>query len=124
MLVTVPSHCGSACGSACLLSDSETRDLCVTCDSKRAECVTVEAEAESEFPPLVAACRDTTLHYTTLHYRDCQLAASLNGVAARLQPNRQAKLTVIVQELCESRGGRPGLSVLTSLLVSVDVKNY
>ena len=30
----------------------------------------------------------------------------------------------IVQELCESRGGRPGLSVLTSLLVSVDVKHY
>ena len=27
------------------------------------------------------------------------------------------------QELCESRGGRPGLSVLTSLIVSVDVKN-
>ena len=31
---------------------------------------------------------------------------------------------VIVQELCESRGGRLGLSVLTSLLVSVDVKLY
>ena len=31
---------------------------------------------------------------------------------------------IIVQELCESRGGRPGLSVLMSLLVSVDVKNY
>ena len=31
---------------------------------------------------------------------------------------------VIVQELCESRGGCPGLSVLTSLLVSVDVKIY
>ena len=30
----------------------------------------------------------------------------------------------IVQELCDSRGGRPGLSVLTSLLVSVDVKLY
>ena len=30
----------------------------------------------------------------------------------------------IVHELCESRGGRPGLSVLTSLLVSVDVKLY
>ena len=28
---------------------------------------------------------------------------------------------IIVQELCESRGGRLGLSVLTSLLVSVDV---
>ena len=31
---------------------------------------------------------------------------------------------VLVQELCESRGGRPVLSVLTSLLVSVDVKLY
>ena len=34
------------------------------------------------------------------------------------------KEKIIVQELCESRGGRPGLSVLTSLLVSVDVKIY
>ena len=32
------------------------------------------------------------------------------------------KIEVIVQELCESRGGRPGLAVLTSLPVSVDVK--
>ena len=32
--------------------------------------------------------------------------------------------SVIVQELCESRGGCPGLSVLTSLLVSVDVMIY
>ena len=30
----------------------------------------------------------------------------------------------VVQELCESRGGRPGLSVLTSLPVFVDVKLY
>ena len=30
----------------------------------------------------------------------------------------------IVQELCESRGCRPGLSVRTSLLVSVNVKLY
>ena len=30
----------------------------------------------------------------------------------------------IVQELCESRGGRPGLSILTSLMVTVDVKQY
>ena len=35
-----------------------------------------------------------------------------------------ATLSPPVQELCESRGGRPGLSVLTSLLVSVDVKIY
>ena len=38
--------------------------------------------------------------------------------------NRTEIILHIVQELCESRGGRPGLSVLTSLLVSVDVKNY
>ena len=36
----------------------------------------------------------------------------------------QSEAGGIVQELCESRGGRPGLSVLTSLLVSVDVKLY
>ena len=32
--------------------------------------------------------------------------------------------SLTVQELRESRGGRPGLSVLTSLLVSVDIKLY
>ena len=41
-----------------------------------------------------------------------------------LSVDRRTVLPSIVQELCESRGGRPGLSVLTSLLVSVDVKNY
>ena len=33
-----------------------------------------------------------------------------------------ASKSFIVQELCERRGGRPGLSVLTSLMVSMDVK--
>ena len=37
---------------------------------------------------------------------------------------RWARRVLIVQELCERRGDRPGLSVLTSLLVSVDVKIY
>ena len=31
---------------------------------------------------------------------------------------------VRVQELCESRGSRPGLPVLMSLMVSVDVKQH
>ena len=35
-----------------------------------------------------------------------------------------ASWEVLVQELCESRGGRPGISVLTSLMVSEDVKQY
>ena len=45
-----------------------------------------------------------------------------HSVSIKKKVNRQ--LRNIVQELCESRGGRPGLSVLTSLLVSVDVKIY
>ena len=31
---------------------------------------------------------------------------------------------LIVEEQCESRGGRRGLSVLTSRMVFVDVKQY
>ena len=43
----------------------------------------------------------------------------------RRRPSRAVREHgIIVQELCESRGGRPELSVLTSLVVSVDVKNY
>jgi len=38
------------------------------------------------------------------------------------QKQNERAESLIVQELCESRGGHPGLSVLTSLLVSVDVK--
>ena len=39
-------------------------------------------------------------------------------------PNKPTVSVDVVQELCESRGDRPGLSVLASLLVSVDVKQY
>ena len=50
------------------------------------------------------------------------------GVCKGKLPEKQLKFNVALrpffraQELCESRGGRPGLSVLTSLMVSVDVK--
>ena len=37
---------------------------------------------------------------------------------------RECPFLIKVQEPCESRGGRPGLSVLTSLTVSVDVKQH
>ena len=36
----------------------------------------------------------------------------------------KSPLPVRVQELYESRGGRPGLSVLMSLTVSVDIKQH
>ena len=54
--------------------------------------------------------------------RDDELPVRSRGPDARRHLEKPEK--VIVQELCESRGGRPELSVLTSLLVSVDVKNY
>ena len=57
---------------------------------------------------------------------DAILYSTFNSVTG-VQFKKKKKLSVcyfIVQELCESRGGRPGLSVLTSLLVSVDVKIY
>ena len=44
------------------------------------------------------------------------------GLGSKYQVTDAAK--DIVQELCVNRGGRPGLSILTSLLVSVDVKLF
>ena len=51
-------------------------------------------------------------------------ARAQSGGPIRIKTVTKTKQDQIVQELCESRGGRPGLSVLTSLLVSVDVKIY
>ena len=45
-----------------------------------------------------------------------------HGGAGDLKAELLHGTAFIVQELCESRGGCPGLSVLTSLLVSVDIK--
>ena len=45
-------------------------------------------------------------------------------VTTRMTPERRGPVYIgpwRVQELCESRGGRPGISVLTRLTVSVDV---
>ena len=68
--------------------------------------------------------------YTPQNSR-CRHRLSKDGVASlRFVPemwrsiSKDTRPENIVQELCESRDGRPGLSVLTSLLVSGDVKNY
>ena len=42
----------------------------------------------------------------------------------KVEARQRTLYFIIVQELCESRAGRPGLAVLTSFLVSVDVKLY
>ena len=59
--------------------------------------------------------------------RDCELLlrqARRPSLSTKYKVEPAYIIHIIVQELCESRGGRPGLSVLTSLLVSVDVKLY
>ena len=60
-------------------------------------------------------------------FKFLKLSGFFNGTWDGIGPykySRSSQHYYIVQELCESRGGRPGLSVLTSLLVSVDVKIY
>ena len=58
-------------------------------------------------------------------YRDLVTAAPVHYTYYCYYISNKLNTSIeIVQELCESRGGRPGLSVLTSLLVSLDVKNY
>ena len=52
-----------------------------------------------------------------------------NPVRSHKRSSQQVPVTLLVatirvQELCECRGGRPGLSVLMSLTVSVDVKQH
>ena len=55
------------------------------------------------------------LHYHVPLPVQCRQTASHNiGIFSILK--------FIVQELCASRGGRTGLSILTSLMVSMDVK--
>ena len=62
---------------------------------------------------LVVSGRRATLNLNCLHW-----------FRAFSNAHIQLAVSLIVKELCESRGGRPGLSFLTSLLVSVDVKQY
>ena len=44
------------------------------------------------------------------------------GFCGRKAPRKKEALRIRAQELCEGRGGRPGLPSLRRLMVSVDVK--
>ena len=48
----------------------------------------------------------------------------LHTIRKKKKNKNKTKKKKTVPELCESRGGRPGLSVLMSLTVSVDVKQH
>ena len=87
-------------------------------------------------PPLPLTPTPTPQHriggYSKTRYKKLVTHAESHASAVSLlesgeQHYIKAIIVVIVirvQELCESRGGCPGLSNLTSLLVSVDVKLY
>ena len=64
--------------------------------------------------------KEKKLNRTLKGHTPCELDKQTNYTTV----HGNIGIIIIVQELCESRGGRPGLSVLTSLLVSVDVKLY
>ena len=78
---------------------------------------------KTEQQRLRAAARDHSLQKTKI-----QLELPMSLICQMTSEDIKHQLIIelphIVQELCESRGGRPGLSVLTSLQVSVDVKSY
>ena len=57
----------------------------------------------------------------TLNCEECPPKLGLITVGTCVY-NAILVVSLRVQELCENRGGRPGLSVLMSLMVSVDVK--
>ena len=76
---------------------------------------------------LVTLCKCTSVtDRTNTQHTTCSLNSIDGRKASLLYLNAHHAETdvIILQELRESRGGRPGLSVLTSLLVSVDVKIY
>ena len=56
--------------------------------------------------------------------KQCDRSARRKSKCSDIIKSGKGQSFTIVQELCESRGGRLRLSVLTSLLVSVDVKIY
>jgi len=69
-------------------------------------------------------CTPTKRAYSALHPQALTECSPLDFRSSSIKTDSSALSVTIVQELCESRGGRPELSVLTSLLVSVDVKIY
>ena len=80
---------------------------CTGCANHSKSCYATSPLQISHIMPVNGVCTDQ------LALGFCQYMQALDTVCQ-----------FIVQELCESRGGRPGLSVVTSLLVSVDVKLY
>ena len=74
--------------------------------------------------------RSKELSFCTHSFMTCVSGRNFNGsytkinIASLYKGRSRAKRLLRVQELCESRGGRPRLCVLMRLTVSVDVKQH
>ena len=73
-------------------------------------------------PSLASACYSVATDRDVTETNTCSDPAFFPVCAVCRQRERDATGGVRDQELCESRGGCPGFSVLTSLMISVDVK--
>ena len=62
--------------------------------------------------------------YTPLTHGQCKDAGTSGAGTVSITSIRPARMMVRAQELCESRGGRPGLPVPNKPTVSVDVKQH
>ena len=72
----------------------------------------------------VAAYNVVTVVLAFLEYPVATVVTLEYAVSRCIKPRQTSPQKLSVQELCESRGGRPGLPVLMSLTVSVDVKQH
>ena len=79
----------------------------------------------SLFSPSVGGIAASSSQSTTMSTAPHRKTAGTGGAAKVIKGEFTKRVhTLRVQELCESRGGRPGLSVLMSVMVSVDVRQY
>ena len=108
-------------GDSCLIASS-----CLDTSRPAPACSCAHTTPVLTLVPLTDAVSRGTSHVTANRAVQCKYTTSADVRKLTRYKKLVTRLgcSVIVQELCESRGGRPGLSVLTSLLVSVDVKIY
>ena len=73
---------------------------------------------------VLCASKSLRTVYTPGHQKSLELYLFFKWVLRASKSLKDDLHTNRLQELCECRGGRPGLSVLMSLTVSVDVKQH
>ena len=123
---TQQTHDQAACDPLTFPLNTECRFCC-----HRPACIYSIAAASTSTAPVQASTIATMAGTTTPPPMATTLKPTTPAATGKTSFTRDNRTIIIkalkpnrVQELCESRSGRPGLSVLMSLMVSVDVKQY